>query len=175
MPLQKRKRQTLLLIILILSDRIYINCQRIISKSASSTSEGKTLRKSKDSEENLVRFARDVSQQSNNSKREVHLLVEYKGWQCLSFLGLLGTCANLLLIGFFYSEPSMATSVNSMIFMETIYRVAYTLTIQWRTFNIVQDETLFTTFLTREEVWFECDRLTAAGYIGQVTHIFDLL
>ena len=98
------------------------------------------------------------SSAQNNSEvmkpmaRKPHKLVDYKGWQFLSLVGVVGTCSNLLVLHFFYSEPNMATSVNAMIFMETIYRVGYTLTIQWRTFNFVHEHTLLSYWFTREKV-----------------------
>ena len=47
----------------------------------------------------------------------------------------------------------MATSVNAMIFMETVYRLVYATTcMHWRTYNMVKDITLFSYWLNKEEV-----------------------
>ena len=82
-----------------------------------------------------------------------HYLVKWKAWQTLSFLGWVGIFSNTLLIYTFYSQSNMATSVNAMIFMETVYRLVYaTTTVHWRTYNMVQDTTLFSNWLTKENV-----------------------
>ena len=65
----------------------------------------------------------------------------------------LGIADNTLLIYTFYSQPNMATSVNAMIFMETVYRLVYATTcMHWRTYNMVKDSTMFSYWLTKEEV-----------------------
>ena len=87
------------------------------------------------------------------TKQSEHYLVKWKAWQTLSFLGWGGTFSNTLLIYTFYSQSNMATSVNAMIFMETVYRLVYaTTTVHWRTYNMVQDTTLFSNWLTKEMV-----------------------
>ena len=142
----KKKRQAVLLIVLIVSENINFkygvktNIQKI-KPSFNHSSE-----KTKD----FWRKAED--EVSKPMARKLHKLVDFKGWQLLSLVGVVGTCSNLLVLHFFYSEPNMATSVNAMIFMETIYRVGYTLTIQWRTFNIVHEHTLLSHWFTREKV-----------------------
>ena len=136
---QRKRFKFVLFIILILYDNVNLNySSKIIKGRIKSRTTGQN--------------ASEVLRNSHFAPKERHWLVEYKCWQGLSFLGVVGTCSNLLLIHFFYTEPNMATSVNWMIFMETIYRVAYTVTIQWRTFNIVQEETLLSRWFTREKV-----------------------
>ena len=81
-----------------------------------------------------------------------HYLVRWKAWQALSVIGCVGTLSNTILIYTFYSEPSMATSVNAMIMMETVYRLVYIPSMHWRTYNMVHDKTLFSAWMTREEV-----------------------
>jgi hypothetical protein len=81
-----------------------------------------------------------------------HYLVRWKAWQALSVIGCVGTLSNTILIYTFYTESSMATSVNAMIMMETVYRMVYITSMHWRTYNMVQDTTLFSAWMTREEV-----------------------
>jgi hypothetical protein len=79
--------------------------------------------------------------------------VKWNAWQSLSVLGFVGTLSNSLLIYTFYAQTNMATSVNAMIFMETVYRLVYATTcMHWRTYNMVKDSTLFSYWLTKEEV-----------------------
>ena len=96
----------------------------------------------------LVFLGQDKETQNNE-----HFLVKWKGWQLLSGLGVFGTFSNSFLLYAFYSERQlMATSVNAMICMETMYRLAYTFTIHWRTFNMVHNNGLLNYFIDRELV-----------------------
>ena len=88
----------------------------------------------------------------NTEKQSEHYLVSWNAWQSLSVLGILGTFSNSLLIYTFYSEPNMATSVNAMIFMDTLYRLLYANIIHWRTYNMVHETTMLSAWLSREEV-----------------------
>ena len=93
--------------------------------------------------------------ETNNTlpNQSEHYLVKWNAWQSLSVLGFVGTLSNTLLIYTFYSQPNMATSVNAMIFMETVYRLVYATTcMHWRTYNMVMESTLFSYWLTKEEV-----------------------
>jgi hypothetical protein len=81
-----------------------------------------------------------------------HYLVKWKAWQALSVLGCLGMPANLLIVYTFYSDPNMATSVNAMIIRGTLYSLVYTNIMHWRTYNLVQETTLFSSWFTREQV-----------------------
>ena len=93
-----------------------------------------------------------LGQEKENLNNE-HFLVKWKGWQFLSGLGVFGTFSNSFLLYAFYSERQfMATSVNAMICMETMYRLAYTFTIHWRTFNMVHNNGLLNYFIGRELV-----------------------
>ena len=81
---------------------------------------------------------------NNNTKEKIdkpsnHYLVQWKVWQAMSVLGCLGTPANLLIIYTFYSEPNMATSVNAMIVMGTMYSLVYTVVMHWRNYKLVQE------------------------------------
>ena len=85
--------------------------------------------------------------------RKEHFLVTWGAWQCLSGLGVFGTISNSFLLYVFYSERKlMATSVNALICMETMYRLAYTIIIHWRTYNLVHNTTLFNEWLGLEMV-----------------------
>ena len=88
------------------------------------------------------------------TQKSEHYLVKWKAWQFLSLLGLFGTISNSFLMYIFYSERKiMATSVNAMICMDTLYRLVYaTVSIQWRTYNMVQEQTLFHGWLDRDQV-----------------------
>jgi hypothetical protein len=88
----------------------------------------------------------------NIEKLTEHYLVTWKAWQSLSVLGCLGMPANLLIIYTFFSEPNMATSVNAMIIRGTLYSLVYTNIMHWRTYNLVQETTLFSSWFTREQV-----------------------
>ena len=83
-----------------------------------------------------------------------HYLVEWKAWQILSCIGIFGTFSNAFLLQTFYLERKvLASSVNAMVCMDTIYRLLYsTLSIHWRTYNMVFDETLFHGLIGKEMV-----------------------
>ena len=93
---------------------------------------------------------------SNIKPKSEHYLVKWKAWQILSVVGMFGTISNSFLLFIFYSERKLlVTSVNVMICMDTLYRLVYaTITIHWRTHNMVQDKTMFHHWLGREQV--EC-------------------
>jgi hypothetical protein len=57
------------------------------------------------------------------------------------------------LIYTFVTEQNMATSVNTMIFMDTVYRLVYaTISMHWRTYNMVTKTPLFSGWLSRDQV-----------------------
>ena len=76
----------------------------------------------------------------DNKHKYDHFLVKWKAWQLLSFVGLFGTFSNSFLLYIFYSERNMmASSVNIMICMNTVYRLLYSMVgIHWRTYNMVR-------------------------------------
>ena len=92
--------------------------------------------------------------QKDIKQKSEHYLVKWKAWQFLSFLGLFGTISNSFLLYIFHSERKfMATSVNAMICMDTLYRLVYaTVSIHWRTYNMVQEQTLFHSWMDRDQV-----------------------
>ena len=75
----------------------------------------------------------------NTLDNSQHYLVKWKAWQCLSCVGFFGTFMNLFLLYTFYSERRvLATSVNTMDCMDTLYRLSYaTIGVHWRTCNMV--------------------------------------
>ena len=87
-------------------------------------------------------------------KKSEHFLVSWKAWQMLSGVGSFGTLSNSFLLYTFYSERKvLATSVNTMVCMDTLYRFLYsTFAIHWRTYNMVSDRTLFQGLLEGETV-----------------------
>ena len=91
------------------------------------------------------------------NKKYDHSLVTWKAWQLLSLVGLFGTMLNSFLLYIFYSERNiMASSVNSMIYMNTVYRLIYsTVSIHWRTYNMVMHQTLFNTWFERDQVKYD--------------------
>ena len=111
-------------------------------------------------------------------KHSDHFLVKWKAWQALSIMGCVGTLSNTLLIYTFYSVPNMATSVNAMIFMESVYELVYTTIMYWRTYNMVQDKTLFSDWITREQVEFifasEKSRFNWHGVVYQISKISQI-
>ena len=90
----------------------------------------------------------------NMTNKSEHYLVKWKAWQFLSFVGLFGTISHLFLIYTFYKKRRfLATSVNTMVCMDTLYRLTYaTVAVHWRTFNMVSDETVFQHWLGQENV-----------------------
>ena len=111
-----------------------------------------------------------LSYQQNNSLNHLdqtfekqngrHFLVRWKAWQLLSGLGFFGTMSNAFLLYTFYSDRKMiATSVNAMICMDTLYRLLYSsLAIPWRTINMTQDKTFLQPWLGKDQVsidWME--------------------
>ena len=92
--------------------------------------------------------------QKDKKQKSEHYLVKWKAWQFLSLLGLFGTISNSFLLYIFHSERKfMATSVNAMICMDTLYRLVYaTVSIHWRTYNMVQEQTLFQGWMDRDQV-----------------------
>ena len=83
----------------------------------------------------------------------VHFLVRWKAWHILSALGCVGTLLNTLLFYTFYNCDCMATSVNAMIFMETLYSMVYTtIGIHWRTCNMVSHNSCLFHWFSKEEV-----------------------
>ena len=90
----------------------------------------------------------------DNKVENDHYLVKWKAWQFLSVVGLFGTFFNIFLLYVFYSERKMmTTSVNAMIIMDTVYRLIYCIIcIQWRTYNMVQNQTLFEGWMDRDQV-----------------------
>jgi hypothetical protein len=94
------------------------------------------------------------SPDKQKTKKQEHFLVKYGAWQSLSVLGLLGTVSNGFLLNTFYSErKSMATSVNAMICMDTLFRLLYaTIGIHWRTYNMLYHQPLFQALWGREQV-----------------------
>ena len=111
------------------------------------------------------------SSETNNSlkyipKQSEHYLVKWSAWQSLSVLGLIGIFSNTILIYTFYSEQNMATSVNAMICMETVYRLVYATTIMhWRNYNMVNDKTLFSNWFSKEKVEL-CNILSHSLFIS---------
>ena len=85
--------------------------------------------------------------------RGSHVLVRWKAWHFLSFLGLFGTFSNFFLLYTFYVERQyLATSVNTMICMDTLYRFVYsTFGVHWRDYNMVHQKGLF---FEREKVCY---------------------
>ena len=96
----------------------------------------------------------------DNKHKYDHFLVKWKAWQLLSLVGLFGTMLNSFLLYIFYSERNiMASSVNSMIYMNTVYRLIYsTVSIHWRTYNMVRHQTLFNTWFDRDQVNYDMQR-----------------
>ena len=94
------------------------------------------------------------SPDKQKTKTQEHFLVKYGAWQSLSVLGLLGTVSNAFLLNTFYSErQSMATSVNAMICMDTLFRLLYaTIGIHWRTFNMLYHQSLFQALWGKDQV-----------------------
>ena len=101
----------------------------------------------------LIFFVGHIEGHSNSSSHhEEHVLSRWGAWQGLSFIGCVGIFSNTVLLHTMYVEPNMATPVNAMILMETIYRTGYNVFILWRTFNLASGSTLFGKWLNREQV-----------------------
>ena len=91
----------------------------------------------------------------NKEDREVvHYLVKWKAWHLTTFFGLFGIFSNLFLLYTFYVERQyLASSVNTMICMDTLYRFVYsTFAIHWRNYNMTHQEGLLSMFWSREKV-----------------------
>ena len=94
---------------------------------------------------------------TREDREVVHYLVRWRAWHLLSFLGLFGTFSNLFLLYTFYVERKyLATSVNTMICMDTVYRFMYsTFALHWRNYNMIHQEGLLNIFWSREKVGLE--------------------
>ena len=95
-----------------------------------------------------------TSSQSGQPDKSAHYLAKDYLWLSLSGLGLVGSALNIFLLHTFYRErKAMATSVNAMICFNTLHRMIYaTVSIHWRTYNMLQDEPLFTGIFGRYQV-----------------------
>ena len=89
-----------------------------------------------------------------NATKSDHFIVKYYGWQSLSGFGIVGTVLNSFLLHTFYIErKALATSVNAMICAETLHRMIYaTISVHWRTYNMVMEEPLFHQYLGTHKV-----------------------
>ena len=89
-----------------------------------------------------------------NGTKSDHFIVKHFGWQSLSGFGIVGTVLNSFLLYTFYSErKALATSVNAMICAETLHRMIYaTISVHWRTYNMVMEEPLFHQYLGKHKV-----------------------
>ena len=82
-----------------------------------------------------------------------HFLVELGAWQSLVFLEAFGIISNSFIVYSFYTDRNVLTSVNSMILMETTYRLGYNFLTLWRTNNMVMKDHMLSLWLNREEVF----------------------
>ena len=93
--------------------------------------------------------------------KDKHYLVAWRVWHLQSLLAIFVTFANTFLLFIFYSERAvLASSVNAMIFAETVHRILYTdghagrllytatLCIHWRTVILTSSRGLFSSLLT---------------------------
>ena len=99
-----------------------------------------------------------------------HHLVQWGAWHFQSLLGCFGTLLNSFLLYIFYSERQvLASSVNAMIAMDTLYRILYTLVIQWRSYNLTSRRGLLAGLgITRDQDCFAlltCVNLFSQGSI----------
>ena len=83
-----------------------------------------------------------------------HYLVKWKAWHLTSFFGLFGSFSNLFLLYTFYVERQyLASSVNTMICMDTLYRFVYsTFAVHWRNYNMIHQQGLLSIVWPREKV-----------------------
>ena len=83
-----------------------------------------------------------------------HYLITYKMWHSLYLFGVVGTFLNLLLLHAFYEERDiLASSVNTLIYMDCFHRMIYSaVMVPWRNYNMITGKPLFSSIFGFNEV-----------------------